>query len=35
LLKVDDDINAAAKAAKLTVRDMHVVLNAPIISVGK
>ena len=35
LLKVDDDINAAAKAGKLTIRDMHVVLNAPIISVGK
>ncbi len=35
LLKVDDDINAAAKAGKLTIRDMHVVLNAPIVSVGK
>jgi hypothetical protein len=35
LMKKDDDINAAAKAGKLTVRDMHVVLNAPIISVGK
>ncbi len=35
LLKVDDDITAAAKAGKLTIRDMHVVLNAPIISVGK
>ena len=35
LMKVDDDINAAAKAGKLTVRDAHVVINAPIISVGK
>jgi hypothetical protein len=35
LLKVDDDINAAAKAGKLTVRDAHVVINAPILSVGK
>jgi hypothetical protein len=35
LLKVDDDITAAAKAGKLTIRDAHIVLNAPIISVGK
>jgi hypothetical protein len=35
LMKVDDDINAAAKAGKLTVTDAHMVLNAPIISVGK
>jgi len=35
LLKVDDDIKAAAKAGKLTIRDAHAVINAPIISVGK
>jgi hypothetical protein len=35
LMKVDDDINAAAKAGKLTVTDAHMVLNAPIVSVGK
>jgi hypothetical protein len=35
LMKVDDDITAAAKAGKLTVTDAHMVLNAPIISVGK
>jgi len=35
LFKVDDDITAAAKAGKLTIRDMHVVINTPIISVGK
>jgi hypothetical protein len=34
LMKVDDDINAAAKAGKLTVTDAHMVLNAPIIRVG-
>ena len=34
LLKVDDDINAAAKAGKLAVRDAHIVINAPIIGVG-
>jgi hypothetical protein len=35
LMKVDDDINAAAKAGKLTVTDAHMVLNAPIVAVGK
>jgi len=35
LMKVDDDINAAAKAGKLVVTDAHMVLNAPIIRVGK
>ena len=35
LMKVDDDIKAAAKAGKLTVTDAHMVLNAPITSVGK
>jgi hypothetical protein len=35
LLKVDDDITAAAKAGKLTIQEAHVVINAPIISVGK
>src|SRR5438034_10109454 len=35
LMKVDDDINAAAKAGKLTVTDAHMVLNAPIVGVGK
>ena len=34
LFKVDDDINAAAKAGKLTVRDAHVVVDAPILTVG-
>lgn len=31
----DNQINALAKAHKLTVRDTHIVLNAPIIKVGK
>ena len=35
LLTSDNQINAAAKAGKLTVRDPHIVLNAPITSVGK
>lgn len=34
LFTVDDDINAAAKAGKLTVRDAHVVIDAPILTVG-
>jgi hypothetical protein len=34
LLVKDDQIDALAKAGKLTVRDAHVVLNAPITSVG-
>jgi hypothetical protein len=35
LLVQDDQINALAKQGKLTVRDAHVVLNAPITNVGK
>ena len=35
LLVSDDQINAMAKAHKLTVRDAHIVLNAPITRVGK
>lgn len=35
LLKVDDDIKAAAKAGKLNITDAHAILNAPIISVGR
>jgi len=34
LLVKDDQITALAKAGKLTVRDAHVVLNAPITKVG-
>jgi hypothetical protein len=35
LLAKDDQINVLAKEGKLTVRDAHVVLNAPILEVGK
>ena len=35
LLGRDDQINALAKAGKLTKTDAHVVLNAPILEVGK
>ena len=35
LLVKDDQIKALAKEGKLTVRDAHVVLNAPILHVGK
>ena len=35
LLVKDDQITALAKEGKLTVRDAHVVLNAPILHVGK
>ena len=35
LLGQDDQINALAKAGKLTVTDEHIVLNAPILTVGK
>jgi hypothetical protein len=35
LLVKDDQINALAKEGKLTVRDAHIVLNAPILHVGK
>ena len=35
LLVKDDQINALKKAGKLTVRDTHIVLNAPITKVGK
>jgi hypothetical protein len=35
LLVRDDQINSLAKAHKLTVKDAHIVLNAPITSVGK
>jgi hypothetical protein len=31
----DDQIKALAKSGKLTLRDAPVVLNAPIVSVGK
>jgi hypothetical protein len=34
LLVKDDQITALAKAGKLTIRDPHIVLNAPITSVG-
>jgi hypothetical protein len=35
LLGQDDQINALAKQGKLTMKDAHIVLNAPILSVGK
>jgi hypothetical protein len=35
LLVRDDQIKALAKSGKLTLKDAHVVLNAPIIKVGK
>ena len=35
LLGQDDQINTLAKAGKLTVTDEHIVLNAPILTVGK
>ena len=35
LLVRDDQINALAKSGRLTIRDAHVVLNAPITKVGK
>jgi hypothetical protein len=35
LLVKDDQIKALAKAGKLTMRDAHIVLNAPITKVGK
>jgi hypothetical protein len=35
LLVKDDQINALAKEGKLTLRDAHIVLNAPILHVGK
>ncbi len=35
LLHQDDQIDALAKAGKLTERDLHIVLNAPITKVGK
>lgn len=35
LLVKDDQITGLAKKGKLTVRDAHVVLNAPIVKVGK
>jgi len=35
LLGQDDQINGLAKKGKLTVKDAHVVLNAPILTVGK
>jgi hypothetical protein len=34
LLKQDDQINGLAKQGKLTVKDAHVVINAPITNVG-
>jgi hypothetical protein len=34
-LKQDDQIDALAKAGKLTEKDLHIVLNAPITKVGK
>lgn len=34
LFEVDDDITAAPKAGKLTLRNAHVVINAPIVTVG-
>ena len=35
LLGQDDQVTGLAKKGKLTIKDAHVVLNAPIISVGK
>lgn len=35
LLGQDDQINSLAKAGKLTMKDAHIVLNAPILKVGK
>lgn len=35
LLGQDDQIKALAAKGKLTIRDAHVVLNAPILKVGK
>jgi hypothetical protein len=35
LLGQDDQIDSLAKAGKLTVSDAHIVLNAPILTVGK
>jgi hypothetical protein len=35
LLVRDDQIKALAKSGKLTMRDAHIVLNAPILKVGK
>jgi hypothetical protein len=35
LLVKDDQIKALAKSGKLTMRDAHIVLNAPILTVGK
>ncbi len=35
LLVKDDQIKALAKSGKLTLRDAHIVLNAPILTVGK
>jgi len=35
LLGQDDQINALAKQGKLTMKDAHIVLNAPILKVGK
>jgi hypothetical protein len=35
LLTSDNQINALAKKGKLTMRDAHIVLNAPILKVGK
>ena len=35
LLGRDDQINALAAKGKLTVKDAHIVLNAPILTVGK
>ena len=35
LLLSDNQINALAKAGKLTLKDPHIVLNAPITKVGK
>lgn len=32
---LDDDITAAAKAGKLTITDAHVLIDAPIVTVGK
>jgi hypothetical protein len=35
VLKSDDDVNAAVKQGKLTDREPHIILNCPIIKVGK
>jgi hypothetical protein len=35
LLGQDDQIKSLAKAGKLTIKDAHIVLNAPILTVGK